>query len=333
MDPTVSTALPTTNLLTWQVSLSSDLEQVEKILARSLQSNHPRVNEVIEHVGHYRGKRLRPALLLLIARASGEVRQAHYLLGAVVEMIHTATLVHDDVLDSADMRRHVQTVNTVWGTQTSILLGDHLFTRAFHLASTLGDARACEMIGEATNRVCEGELQQDLEVGNFNLTEEQYFSVIQGKTAELIACCCRLGAFYSGASEEVVQHLEQYGSHLGIAFQIADDLLDLVGEEHTMGKSLGTDFQQQKMTLPLIHLLREGTPRQKEQAKALLKSADQQERRALLPLLKEAGSLEYTRRVAIDYIQRARKDLQILPSSSARDTLESLTDQVINRNH
>src|SRR5262249_36558025 len=157
-------------------------------------------------------------------------------------MIHTATLVHDDVLDSATVRRHVATVNAGWGNQCSILLGDYLFTHAFHLASTLGDARACEIIGAATNHVCEGELQQVRERGNLALSEAEYFSIIDGKTAELTACCCRLGALYSGATEEVVESLAQYGRALGVAFQIADDLLDLVGEERTTGKSLGTDL-------------------------------------------------------------------------------------------
>src|SRR5262249_46353701 len=150
--------------------VAADLEAVERILADALRSRHRRVAEVLDHVRHYRGKRLRPLLLLLAARACGAVTPAHHVLGAVVEMIHTATLVHDDVLDDATVRRHVRTVNAGWGTQASILLGDHLFTHAFHLASTV-DARACRLIGEATNRVCEGELRQGLERGNLDLSE------------------------------------------------------------------------------------------------------------------------------------------------------------------
>src|SRR5437773_11982156 len=190
--------------------IADDLEQVERILADSLVSRHPRVAEVVEHVGHYRGKRLRPVLLLLTAKACGGVTPAHHVLAAVVEMIHTATLVHDDVLDAATVRRHVPTVNARWGTQASILLGDHLFTRAFHLASTV-DARACRLIGEATNRVCEGELRQGLERGNLELSERDYFEIIEGKTAELIACCCQLGAIYADTNEGVVTALTNYG--------------------------------------------------------------------------------------------------------------------------
>src|SRR5262249_34284566 len=164
-------------------------------------------------------------------RACGRVTTAHPVLGAVVEMIHTATLVHDDVLDGAGVRRYVDTVNALWGNQTSVLLGDYLFTHAFHLASTLDDVRACRLIGAATNRVCEGELCQGLQRGNLGLTEEAYFDVIDGKTAELIACCAQLGALYSGAAPEVVGALGRFGRGVGMAFQIADDVLDLVGEE------------------------------------------------------------------------------------------------------
>src|SRR5206468_475198 len=194
-------------------------------------------------------------LLLLTAKACGRVVPAHHTLAAVVEMVHTATLVHDDVLDDATVRRHRPTVNAEWGNQNSILLGDFLFTHAFHLASSV-DARACAIIGHATNRVCEGELQQNVERGNFDLTEDAYLDIVDGKTAELTSCCCRLGALYSGMDDEAVERLAQYGRYLGLAFQIADDLLDLVGEERAAGKSLGSDLAQQKLTLPLIHMMR-----------------------------------------------------------------------------
>src|SRR4051812_42657368 len=194
--------------------IAGDLEEVERILARSLRNRHSRVAEVVDHVRHYRGKRLRPVLLLLAGRASGRISTPHYVLGARVAMIHTATLVHDDVLDSARVRRRVATVNALWGVQTSVLLGDYLFTHAFHLASTV-DVSACRLIGEATDRVCEGELCQVLHRGNLDLTEDDYFDIIDGKTAELTACCGRLGAHYAGASESVVESLTRYGRWVG----------------------------------------------------------------------------------------------------------------------
>jgi octaprenyl-diphosphate synthase len=310
--------------------IAADLEEVERILERVLQSRYAGITEVAQHVRHYRGKRLRPVLLLLTARACGRVTPAHHTLGAVVEMIHTATLVHDDILDNATVRRHVQTVNACWGNQTSVLLGDYLFTHAFHLASTV-DARACQLIGAATNRVCEGEMCQGLERGNLDLDEQAYFDLIDGKTAELIACCCQLGALYSGAAPEVVQGLTRFGRYVGLAFQIADDLLDLVGEEKTMGKSLGTDVAQQKMTLPLIHLLAHGTNGTAVHARQILRSTAEGRRDALRPLLAENGSLDYAKRKAEEFVVKARKELGCVPVSSARSILEALSERVVHR--
>jgi len=312
--------------------IATDLEEVERILARALKNKHARVAEVVDHVNHYRGKRLRPMLLLLTARACGRVTTAHHVLGAVVEMIHTATLVHDDVLDGARVRRRTATVNAVWGVQTSVLLGDYLFTHAFHLASTLDDARACRLIGEATDRVCEGELCQVLQRGNLDLSEAEYFDIIDGKTAALTACCCHLGALYSGAAPEVVQALARYGRRVGLAFQIADDLLDLIGEERTAGKSLGTDLEQRKLTLPLIHLLAGGDKGLAARVRQILASPDNHKREALRPCLIESGGLEYARRRAAEMAEQARGELACLTLSPCRSILEALTERVIHRN-
>lgn len=307
--------------------IAADLEEVERLLARSLRNKHPRVAEVVDHVRHYRGKRLRPVLLLLAARACGRVTPAHITLGAVVEMIHAATLVHDDVLDGAKVRRRVATVNTVWGTKTSVLLGDYLFTHAFHLASTV-DARACQQIGAATDRVCEGELCQVLQAGNLDLTEGEYFDIIDGKTAELTACCTRLGAMYAGAPAEVVEAMARFGRFVGQAFQIADDLLDLVGQETLAGKSLGTDLEQGKLTLPLIHLLRSPLG---DQARQILGSSDNHRLEGLRPILAEAGSLGYARDRALHLAARARAELAAVPSSPCRGILEAMTDRAVQR--
>jgi octaprenyl-diphosphate synthase len=311
--------------------IAADLEEVERVLARELRGGRPGVAEVVDHVRHYRGKRLRPVLLLLAARACGRVVPAHHVLGAVVEMIHTATLVHDDVLDGARLRRRVATVNAVWGVQTSVLLGDFLFTRAFHLASTLGDARACQLIGAATDRVCEGELCQVLQRGNLGLTEAEYFDVIDGKTAALTACCCHLGALYSGAPAAVVGCLERFGRRVGLAFQIADDLLDLVGEEETAGKSLGTDLEQQKLTLPLIRLLASGPEGLAARVRQVLAEPGNHKREALRPLLAEGDSLDYARQRAEELAREARDELSCLPPSPCRAVLEAVTDRVVHR--
>jgi octaprenyl-diphosphate synthase len=311
--------------------IAGDLDEVERVLARTLESPRPHVRELVAHLGHFRGKRLRPALLLLTARACGRLTPAHHTLAAVVEMIHTATLVHDDVLDSAAVRRHAATVNAGWGNQTSVLLGDFLFTHAFHLSSTVGDVRACQIIGASTNRVCEGELQQVCQRGNLALSEAEYFDIIDAKTAELTACCCRLGALFSGVAPAVVEALARYGRHLGVAFQIADDLLDLLGEEDTAGKSLGTDLEQQKMTLPLIRLLA-GAPReQASRFRQMLRTPGNHKRELFRPFLEESGSLAYARERAEDFARRARAELDCLPPSECRAILKTLPDRVVHR--
>ncbi len=311
--------------------IASDLEEMERVLAQTLKSSRPGVANLIEHLGHYRGKRLRPALLLLTAQACGRVTPAHHTLAAVVEMIHTATLVHDDVLDNAGVRRHVPTVNTLWGNQTSILLGDYLFTHAFHLTSTLGDASACRLIGEATNHVCAGEVHQICQRGNLELTEGEYFDIVGGKTAALTACCCQLGAIFSGKAPDVVARLTAYGRGLGIAFQIADDVLDLVGEERTTGKSLGTDLEQQKLTLPLVHLLETGSSEVVTKVRHILGSAGNHKREALGPILEKTGAVAYAQRRAEEIAAEAKEQLACLPASPCRTILEILTERVVHR--
>ena len=300
------------------------------MIRRNSASPRPAVRLLVEHVNSYRGKRLRPTLLLLTAHACGKVTPAHHTLAAVVEMIHTATLVHDDVLDSATVRRHVATVNASWGNQTSILLGDMLFTHAFHLASSV-DAQACRIIGAATNRVCEGELQQSAERGNLALTEAEYFDIIDGKTAELTSCCCRLAAIYSGMPLAVVESLARYGRWLGMAFQIADDLLDLIGEERTTGKSLGTDVEQQKLTLPLIRLLSHAARDDATLLQQLLLSPGNHKRELLQPYFAASDALNYAREKAEEFAARAKAELLVLPSSQFRGILESLTNRVVHR--
>jgi octaprenyl-diphosphate synthase len=332
MHPTLAAPLAAPQRLTLFAPIARDLDEVERILHETIASLRPGVDKLIAHLAPYRGKRLRPALLALTARACGRVEPAHHVLGAVVEMIHTATLVHDDVLDSATVRRHAPTVNAGWGNQASILLGDYLFTHAFHLSSTLDDVQACRLIGEATNRLCEGELHQIVQKGNLDLSEAEYFDIIDAKTAELTACSCRLGALYSGAGEEVVEQMTSYGRSLGIAFQIADDLLDLVGEEQTVGKSLGTDLEQQKLTLPVIHLLAGATTEQRMRLRALLQSSTPTKRAALARELEGSGALTYARRRAEAFAARAAADLDCLPPSACRSILETLTERVVNRN-
>lgn len=311
--------------------IGNDLREMEAVFHRELRTDHPYVTDVLDHLNTYRGKRLRPMLLLLTAQAVGEIEASHHVLAAVVEMIHTATLVHDDVLDDASTRRHVATVNSRWNNETSVLLGDYLFTHAFHLASSLESTLACRLIGRATNLVCEGELAQIHERGNSELTEEQYFNIIEGKTAELCAVSCYLGAHFAGGSEAVVQAMDDYGRNLGIAFQIADDLLDVCGTEQETGKTLGSDLEKQKLTLPLIRLLAEAASEDAVRIRELLAHPSAESKAELNRLLKAGDGLEYARQRAFGYVEAARASLACLPESPARQVLELLTEFVVVR--
>jgi octaprenyl-diphosphate synthase len=308
----------------------ADLEAAEAVFDNALAAHRSTVLPLIQHLRNYRGKRLRPALLLLTAKACGKIAPAHHILAAAVEMIHTATLVHDDVLDDAETRRHLPTFNANWGNKKSILFGDMLFTQAFHLTSQV-DRRACELIGAATNTVCAGELRQVCEVGNLHLSEEDYFAMVEGKTAALTEVSTRLGAIYAGANAETADRLADYGRCLGIAFQISDDLLDLTGDESKAGKTLGTDLEQQKLTLPLIRALAKLPEAEAEEFRSWLESPDEANRKAILDTLIRTGALAYAKRVAEDYARQARESLECLPRSECRAILEQLTDWSIRR--
>ena len=314
-------------------AIGSDLAAADAIFAEELESWHPYVTDVMTHVTRFRGKRLRPMLLLLTAKACGDIRQEHRVLAAVVEMIHTATLVHDDVLDEADTRRHVATVNSRWNTETSVLSGDFLFTHAFHLAASLPSTLACRLIGRATNRVCEGELCQVHERANCELSEEQYFRIIDGKTAELCALCCFLGAHFADADEATATAMQDYGRSLGLAFQIADDLLDILGTENETGKSLGTDFKKQKLTLPIIRLRDTASTEQRARIMETLSNPTESGWQNLFGWLRESDAIEYARKEAESLVSSARQQLEVLEDSPARRILEELADFCCQRSY
>lgn len=312
-------------------AIGVDLLDAEKVLLEELRSENPYVSDLLQHSTRFRGKRLRPMLLLLTAKACGGIRPEHKVLAAVVEMIHLATLVHDDVLDEAETRRHVATINSRWNNETSVLFGDYLFTHSFHLASSLDTTYACRRIGRATNIVCEGELSQIKERGNIDLTEEAYFKIIDGKTAELTALCGHLGAHYSQADAAVVTAMEQYGRSLGLAFQIADDVLDLMGNEGKTGKSLGSDLQKQKLTLPLIRLLSTASDQDATDIRHILSHPDTTTRSRLTNYFERSDAFEYTQQRAVSLAQDARRQLELLPVTPARRILAEIAEFAVQR--
>ena len=318
-------------MLRLSAPVSAELLAVEQRLAQELRSPHEELVAVLQHGTQLGGKRLRPALLLLTGAAVGSLGSDHVLLASVVEMVHTATLIHDDVLDQAETRRHVATINARWNEHTSILVGDYLFAQSFRLAATLSSTQACQMVGEAARLVCEGELRQVLSRDALNVSEEDYFAMIRGKTAELCRVSCELGATYSQGVKTTVEAMGRYGDALGIAFQIADDFLDLWGDDNTVGKTLGTDIQQGKMTLPLIRLRDTMAVSQWNEICKILTGPAVDRLDAVMPFLHQSDARWYTRRVAESFRERAIRSLDCLPESEAKRSLVELAKFSVDR--
>lgn len=309
----------------------AELDQVEQLLRHELRSDHPFIDRLVQHGFRLSGKRLRPALVLLCGRVAGRVGEEHRRLAAAVELIHTATLVHDDVLDEATMRRHRDTVNARWDNEASVLLGDYLLSLSLSLAASVGDSSACRMISLAARDMCDGELRQVENRGNYGLGEAEYLDIIANKTAALMACCCRLGAHYAGAEAETIEALARYGRNLGVAFQITDDLLDLLGDEAAAGKSLGTDLSKQKATLPLIRTLTLTSQTQRAELLAVLARSGSNHREAVRPWFERFGAVDYARQKAADFARQAASELARLPDSDACRSLLGLTEFVLTR--
>jgi len=316
--------------------LGDALAEVEAIFETQLLSDFPAVNELCGHVERYRGKRLRPTLVLLsgLAAAGGDpergLSRRHRVLGAVVEMIHMATLVHDDVLDEADMRRRGATVNRLRGNETAVMLGDYLISNAFHLCSSLDDPAINLELGAVTNTVCEGELLQLHHRDDLSLDEATCIEIVRRKTAALVAGACRLGGRLSGASAEIERGLAAYGEATGIAFQIQDDLLDLSGDAEVVGKTLGRDLDKGKLTLPsVLHLAASGP----ERREAMLVAIHARDGAGLRRELTEHGGVDAARTRAAAFVSEAVGHLATLPPSASRDLLASLAEAVIHRSH
>ena len=311
--------------------IDAHLSRVMRLLDDELRSDLLPVQALCERLKGYRGKMLRPAMLLLTGQALGGVRDAHRTLAAVVELVHLATLVHDDVLDEADMRRRSPTVNAMNGNEAAVMLGDYLISHAFHLCSSLDSQHASRAIGRTTNTVCEGELMQIHHRGDFNLSEREYFEIIRRKTAALTGTSCALGAHYAGADADVTGALEKFGIDAGMAFQIMDDVLDLFGAEQKMGKTLGRDLELGKMTLPVIYCVSSGDARLRGQLLDLLDAGQSAPRDDLAAVLRSGGGLDYAVSTARDFVQRALDCLAVLPDTPARSSMVVMTEYIVHR--
>jgi len=311
--------------------IAPQLSGVDRLFSTELDSRLECVNALVRHVSRFRGKMLRPCLVLLSGRCCGELNDAHVTIATVVEMVHMATLVHDDVLDEAELRRKGATLNHLRGNEAAVLLGDYLISHSYHLCSSLDSQFASRLIARTTNEVCEGELLQIQNRNNLELDEETYFEIITRKTAVLCAACCLLGAKLAGATEEMSRRLEVYGRSLGIAFQIQDDILDIVGDAGTVGKTLGIDIEKGKLTLPMIHFLRSAPREHRVLLRALLESRDADKAEKIRNLILPSKSIQYARDAARGHVDRARSAIAELPESDARGVLDTMAEFVISR--
>jgi octaprenyl-diphosphate synthase len=311
--------------------ISDKLCQVKELINEQLLCCPDKIGlgRLLKHLESCGGKMIRPGLVLLSGGAVGKITGQHIRIAAIMEMIHNATLLHDDVIDEGQRRRGQETVNSLWGNESAVLLGDFLLSNVFKMCADL-QPELVKIIATAAGRTCEGELRQIAQRENWRLSETEYLDIITEKSATLFSSCCYLGGFLSSAGETEVQLLSDFGLNLGIAFQITDDLLDIIGDEIKMGKTIGSDVDKNKLTLAVIHLLASTEGNQKgELIKKLVTVRDS--RRAFAEILKSNGSLEYAYGRAKEYISKATKQLSELKDSAAKQSLIETANYIIER--
>jgi len=324
---------PAPNFADVQALARADMDAVDALIRARLASDVVLINQIAEHIIGGGGKRLRPMLHLLAARAAGYRGQDHVQLAAVIEFIHTATLLHDDVVDESDLRRGRKTANALWGNAASVLVGDFLYSRSFQLMVELDRLRVMRILADTTNAIAEGEVLQLLNIGNPDTDETAYLAVIERKTAVLFAAATRLGAVLAGLPAEQEEALHRYGMQLGFAFQITDDLLDYVSDAGTLGKNIGDDIAEGKPTLPLIYAIARSAPDQAASLRRAIESGGLDSLDNIVHAIRDSGALELTRAKARAYAADARAALAPLPPSSERTALELLAAYAVDRPH
>ena len=313
--------------------IGKELESVERRFRKDLQSDVPLIRKVGEYILSSGGKRIRPALLLLSAKLCGYRGNRHIPLASVIEFIHTATLLHDDVVDSANLRRGIASANTLWGNEASVLVGDFLFSKSFSLLVEDGDLRVLKALSGATTRIAEGEVLQLACTSDLEITEERYVEVIRSKTAILLAAACQSGAILGDAGPERETALTDFGMGLGIAFQLMDDALDYVASEKQFGKSIGHDLEEGKITMPLIHTLRKCTAVERSRIAGIVlqEFLPPEDFQTVFDLVHRYGGIDYTIATARSYIDQAGAHLGIFPASPVKTALFDLADYVVTR--
>ncbi|MCC6134270.1 MAG: octaprenyl diphosphate synthase [Candidatus Contendobacter sp.] len=313
--------------------VAGDLQAVNALIRQQLHSDVALINQLAGYIIDSGGKRLRPVTTLLAARACGYGGDQHIAAAAIIEFIHTATLLHDDVVDESSLRRGRQTANAIWGNQASVLVGDFLYSRSFQMMVGIGDLRVMAILANTTNAIAEGEVLQLLNCHDPDTTEERYMAVIHSKTARLFEAAAQLGAVLAGLPDEQEQALGCYGIHLGTAFQLIDDALDYSASSAELGKNIGDDLAEGKPTLPLIYALRHGTAEEAQQIRAAIEHGGLEQIEAITHAIESTGALVYTERLAVEEAEKAIAFLTVLPDSPAKKALVSLARFAVSRRY
>jgi len=306
--------------------IADDMQATDRLILKRLRSDVVLINQIGAYIVNSGGKRLRPMIVLLAARACGYSGQNHIDLAAIIEFIHTATLLHDDVVDASEMRRNRETANAVWGNEASVLVGDFLYSRAFEMMVDVGQMPVMDILSHATNRIAEGEVLQLLNVHNPDATESDYMEVIKRKTATLFEAGARLGGVISGVEAEQEQAMSDYGLHLGIAFQLVDDALDYNSSNQDIGKNIGDDLAEGKPTLPLIQAMKLADAEQRKRLQAIVENGGLDEIDFVMEMIHSTDGIPYTERLARSEAELAKSALQKIPDSPYRAALAGLAD-------
>ncbi len=328
---TFDAARPVRTLADVQSLAADGMQAVNALIRNRLASDVVLINQISEHIIHSGGKRLRPMLHLLAAEAAGYRGNDHVALAALIEFIHTSTLLHDDVVDESDLRRGRKTANALWGNAASVLVGDFLYSRSFQMMVELDSMRVMRILADTTNRIAEGEVLQLLNIGNADTDERAYLDVIERKTAVLFAAATRLGAVLAGLPPAQEEALARYGLDLGYAFQIADDVLDYVSDAGTLGKNIGDDLAEGKPTLPVIHAIANSPPALAASLRRAIESGGLDSLDNIVAAIRDSGAIDYANARAHAYAASAKSALAALPPSPARDALDVLADYSVDR--
>lgn len=313
--------------------VQDDLKAADDFIRTELKSDVAFINQLIDYILERGGKRIRPLLVLLSARAFNHHQQAHIDLAVAIELIHTATLLHDDVVDNSTLRRGNKTANIVWGNEASILVGDFLYSRAFQLIVKLQNLEIMNIFSNATNIIAEGEVMQLINCHDPSTTEESYFDVIQRKTAKLFEVASQVGTALSNYSKIEMDAMQQYGKNFGIAYQLIDDALDYSASEEQTGKNVGNDLAEGKPTLPIIYALQKGTPAEITLLKKAIETGSNDNLDSILTIIESTGAIEYTANAAKQHAQKANNLLINIPDSPYRKALHELTEFIVERNY